>query len=74
MSPGPASSEFPDEFFARGDEGDDTHFYAFPRYVTHIDDGAIAAVGALYDELDIRGEVLDLMSSWVSHFRARPTR
>ena len=28
-------------------------FYDFPRYVTHIDDGAIAAVGALYDELGI---------------------
>lgn len=72
MSPEPARGEFPDGFFARGDEGDDAHFYAFPRYVTHIDDGAIAAVGALYDELGVHGEVLDLMSSWVSHFRERP--
>jgi len=40
--------------------------------VTHIDDGAIAAVGALYDELRLDGEVLDLMSSWVSHFRHPP--
>jgi SAM-dependent methyltransferase len=63
---------FPDGFFARGDETDDAEFYAYPRYVTHIDDGAIAAVGALYDELDLRGEVLDLMSSWVSHFRKPP--
>jgi SAM-dependent methyltransferase len=63
---------FPDGFFARGDEADDAEFYAFPRYVTHIDDGAIAAVGALYDELGIGGRVLDLMSSWVSHFTTAP--
>jgi SAM-dependent methyltransferase len=42
--------------------------------VTHIDDDAIAAVGALYDQLGIDGEVLDLMSSWVSHFRRPPAR
>ena len=40
--------------------------------MTHIDDGAIASVGALYEELGIRGAVLDVMSSWVSHFRAPP--
>jgi SAM-dependent methyltransferase len=65
-------TDFPPEFFARGDETDDAQFYDFPRYVTHIDDGAIAAVGALYDELGVRGEVLDLMSSWVSHFTEAP--
>jgi SAM-dependent methyltransferase len=64
--------EFPPGFFGRGDETDDAAFYSFPRYVTHIDDGAIAAVGALYDELGVRGTVLDLMSSWVSHFRHAP--
>jgi SAM-dependent methyltransferase len=63
---------FPPDFFARGDSGDDADFYAFPRYVTHIDDGAIAAVGALYEALGVRGAVLDLMSSWVSHFRSAP--
>ena len=47
-------------------------FYAFPRFVTHIDEGAIAAVGALYEELAVEGAVLDLMSSWISHFRAPP--
>jgi SAM-dependent methyltransferase len=30
-------------------------------------------VGALYEELGVDGEVLDLMSSWVSHFRTAPT-
>src|SRR5213078_2609273 len=39
---------------------------------THIDDQAIAAVGDLYTQLSITGTVLDLMGSWVSHFRDRP--
>ncbi|MCU1466195.1 MAG: hypothetical protein JWM72_2123 [Actinomycetia bacterium] len=72
MAPGPSGDEYPDGFFGRDDEADDAEFYSFPRYVTHIDDGAIDAVGALYDELGIRGSVLDLMSSWVSHFRETP--
>ncbi len=60
------------EFFSRADDADDALFYATPRLVTHIDDAAIAAVGDLYDELGIRGDVLDLMSSWVSHFHTAP--
>ena len=31
-------------------------------------------MGALYEELGIGGDVLDLMSSWVSHFRTKPDR
>jgi SAM-dependent methyltransferase len=65
-------TEFADGFFARDDEEPDSIFYAVPRFVTHIDDDAIAAVGALYEELGIDGDVLDLMSSWISHFRSRP--
>jgi len=77
LYPRPVSSDaerggFPPEFFARLDEEDDARFYAFPRLVTHIDDDAIAAVGELYEELGIGGDVLDLMSSWVSHFRTPP--
>jgi len=67
------SDEFAPGFLARADEADDQQFYAFPRFVTHIDDAAIAAVGALYDELGVNGDVLDLMSSWVSHFRTAPS-
>ncbi len=67
-----ASADFPPGFFARQDPSPDPRFYAVPRLVTHIDDGAIAAVGGLYDELGIDGRVLDLMSSWVSHFTAPP--
>jgi hypothetical protein len=63
---------FPSGFFSRADDTDDRDFYAFDRFVTHIDDAAIAAVGDLYDELGVQGRVLDLMSSWVSHFHAAP--
>ena len=65
-------TDLPDGFLARMDESDDAQFYAEPRLVTHIDDGAIAAVGELYDELGVTGDVLDLMSSWVSHLRTAP--
>jgi SAM-dependent methyltransferase len=66
------SHGFPPGFFARMDPGDDADFYAPTRLVTHIDDEAIAEVGELYDELGIDGDVLDLMGSWVSHFRSPP--
>jgi SAM-dependent methyltransferase len=50
------------------DETPDEEFYRTPRLVTHIDDRAIAAVTQLYRELfPAGGEVLDLMSSWISH-------
>jgi SAM-dependent methyltransferase len=64
--------DFPPGFFDRADPSSDAAFYRPLRLVTHIDDGAIAAVGALYDELGIDGDVLDLMSSWVSHFNRQP--
>lgn len=70
---------FPPGFFDRDDPSPDDRFYLPPRLVTHIDDGAVAAVGALYAELGIDGSaaeprrVLDLMSSWVSHFVVPPT-
>lgn len=64
----------PPGFLDRADRNPDDRFYSPPRLVTHIDDAAIAAVGALYSELGLRGEVLDLMSSWVSHFVEPPAR
>jgi SAM-dependent methyltransferase len=66
------SERFPPGFFDRADPGTDDAFYRVPRIVTHIDDDAIAAVGALYEELGLHGDVLDLMSSWVSHFTDAP--
>ena len=56
------------EHFERIDSSDDRDFYAVPRFVTHIDDAAIAAVRDFYAAaLPPSGHVLDLMSSWVSH-------
>jgi SAM-dependent methyltransferase len=69
---GPGSAGFPDWFFTRSDESPDAAFYAPPRLVTHIDDAAIGLVGDLYAELGVIGTVLDLMSSWVSHFHEAP--
>ena len=65
---------FPAGFFERADDGPDGVFYSWPRLVTHIDEAAVEAVGQLYQELAITGNVLDLMGSWVSHFRVAPTR
>lgn len=56
------------DFFRRIDESEDELFYRSPRFVVHIDDGAIAKVGEIYASL-LRegGTILDLMSSWRSH-------
>jgi SAM-dependent methyltransferase len=58
----------PPQAFDKEDTSPDQLFYKEPRFVTHIDDHAIAAVTALYRELfPAGGTLLDLMSSWVSH-------
>lgn len=58
-------------WFSRLDESADALFYDTPRFVTHIDDAAIAAVTQLYREyVPAGGELLDLMSSWISHLPA----
>jgi SAM-dependent methyltransferase len=60
--------QLPEGAFGRMDETPDEEFYRTPRLVTHIDERAIAAVTQLYRELfPAGGEVLDLMSSWISH-------
>ena len=64
----PPGAAFPPEFFQRADAAPDAAFYREPRYVTHIDDATIEALTAFYAETIPPGsEVLDLMSSWVSH-------
>ena len=61
-------SGFPQGFFDRVDESPDALFYSVPRLVVHIDDATIAALTSAYRELLAPGaDVLDLMSSWVSH-------
>jgi len=63
--------QFPQGAFRRFDETDDTRFYAAPRKVVHIDEGAIAALGRLYARtLPATGLLLDLMASWRSHLPA----
>ena len=58
----------PEAAFDKADPSPDAEFYAYPRFVTHIDDEAIAAVTQVYRKtLPPGGAVLDLMSSWVSH-------
>lgn len=53
---------------AKLDPRPDRDFYALPRLVTHVDDGFIATLTGLYRErLRAGWDVLDLMSSWVSH-------
>src|ERR1700761_9043704 len=60
--------ELPPHAFDKQDPGDDLEFYTFPRLVTHIDDAAIAALGAFYATvLPKGGVILALMSSWGSH-------
>lgn len=50
------------------DIGPDREFYAYPRFVTHVDDKFISTLTNLYrDKLRPDSEILDLMSSWVSH-------
>ena len=57
------------EYFGREDESDDSNFYVQPRLVVHIDDGAIAAVGNVFRSMiPPDAAVLDLMSSWRSHW------
>ncbi|KAL5793285.1 hypothetical protein ACOSP7_001879 [Xanthoceras sorbifolium] len=46
----------------------DREFYGYPRFVTHVDDGFISTLTNLYRQrLRPGSEILDLMSSWVSH-------
>lgn len=62
-------SPLPPGLFAKTDDLDDALFYQQPRMVHHIDPAAVAALTAFYGELLPKaGRILDLMSSWVSHF------
>ena len=64
-------TQFTPQFFERMDEDDDRVFYQYPRKVVHIDDNAIAAAGRLFQALvPPNSVVLDLMSSWRSHWPA----
>jgi SAM-dependent methyltransferase len=50
------------------DDTDDTLFYSFPRFVTHVDAGFLDQLTQLYRErLKPHTRILDMMSSHVSH-------
>ncbi|KAI3837396.1 hypothetical protein MKX03_018113 [Papaver bracteatum] len=71
----PADFPYTAEDFQRFDESSDLVFYESPRFVTHIDDPAIAALTKYYSKVfppsNTPGiSILDLCSSWVSHFPA----
>ncbi|GFY98444.1 S-adenosyl-L-methionine-dependent methyltransferases superfamily protein [Actinidia rufa] len=71
----PEQFPFKEEDFQRFDESPDTSFYEAPRFVTHIDDPAIAALTKYYSEVFPPSNtpvvvILDMCSSWVSHFPA----
>ena len=56
----------------RLDNSNDAFFYDEPRFVTHIDDGAIDSLTGYYEQefkkLNLeKVDVLDLCSSWISH-------
>jgi SAM-dependent methyltransferase len=58
----------PGTFFERADEASDAGFYGVARLVTHIDAATIASLTEFYREvLPANADLLDLMSSWVSH-------
>jgi SAM-dependent methyltransferase len=65
----PAAWPYTAQDFKRMDEEADTAFYRFPKLVYHIDEGAVAALTRYYDAAVPAGaEVLDICSSWLSHY------
>ncbi|KAK9274641.1 hypothetical protein L1049_021892 [Liquidambar formosana] len=71
----PEQFPFKDEDFQRFDETPDSLFYEAPRFVTHIDNAAIAALTKYYSQVlppsNTPGvSILDMCSSWVSHYPA----
>ena len=62
------TEQLPDHMFHRQDDSADEAFYSSPRMVNHIDDATINEITRFYQEtLKPEDELLDLMSSWVSH-------
>eukprot|EP00316_Scyphosphaera_apsteinii_P005633 CAMPEP_0119326048 /NCGR_PEP_ID=MMETSP1333-20130426/67323_1 /TAXON_ID=418940 /ORGANISM="Scyphosphaera apsteinii, Strain RCC1455" /LENGTH=258 /DNA_ID=CAMNT_0007334229 /DNA_START=117 /DNA_END=893 /DNA_ORIENTATION=- len=67
--PWPDEWPFPAAAFRRQDESDDADFYAVPRLVYHIDEGAVRALTNYYKySIPPASTVLDICSSWVSHY------
>lgn len=70
--PGLETDFYSDDPYARLDGRDDRLFYRTPRLVQHLDSAARSQVTDIYARLTEPGmQVLDLMSSWVSHLPER---
>ncbi len=62
------TEEIPEHWFDRVDSSADERFYLQPRMVAHIDDATIEQLSEYYGSFIPAGaDVLDLMSSWISH-------
>jgi SAM-dependent methyltransferase len=66
--PDASNDTLPARLFARNDESSDIEFYREPRFVAHIDDATITALTEFYRGfIPDHADVVDLMSSWISH-------
>ena len=69
------NSPFTPDDFARLDNSPDSYFYLEPRKVVHLDAAACAAVADfLRQAVPSDAEVLDLLSSWRSHWPPELTK
>jgi len=58
----------PTAWFVRSDDESDDVFYEQPRMVAHVDEATLSALTGFYrDFVPAGADVLDLMSSWISH-------
>ncbi|KAL7581714.1 hypothetical protein ACA910_022254 [Epithemia clementina (nom. ined.)] len=65
----PADPPFKPQDFFRADGNDDGIFYTVPKLVYHIDEPAVAALTQYYRSNIAKGsDILDICSSWVSHY------
>ena len=61
----------PNAWFVCADATPDEAFYQTPRMVAHIDEATIAALTEFYRSfIPPQSDVVDLMSSWISHLPA----
>jgi hypothetical protein len=65
----PEKAPFKPEDFFRADQSADTSFYMVPKLVYHIDEPAVASLTQYYrNTIKDGSDVLDICSSWVSHY------
>jgi SAM-dependent methyltransferase len=68
---------YTEQDFSRMDEAADASMYAEPRFVTHLDDASLARLTSAYQAYFSAApqdfSLLDLCSSWISHFPELPS-